>query len=169
MSNSLAMIVKVTLVALFSAGLVNAQAVPKYVAEGVVVAFQKNNRCPSCEGYKGNFAVAFENWIVLINKWKGEKFEGTGYILVHYQMYNRSLSASEINKKLKFVLRERQEHEQYQDCVGDIAFKKGEDNFLRPAEFSDYELTEPGESENIQADFKKLPCFIVDRLPVVIK
>jgi hypothetical protein len=162
-------IVRAVFLSLLSVGFVKAQVVSKHVAEGVIVAFQKNNRCPSCEGNKGNIATAIENWIVRVDKWNDEKFDGTKYILVEYQMYYRSLSASEINKKMKFVIRERQEHEQNKDCVGEIAYKKDEDYFLRPVEFSDYELTESGKLQSIPSDFKKLQCFIVDKLPVVIE
>lgn len=150
-------------------GFAKAQKAPRYVAEGMIVAFQKDKRCPSCEGNANNIAIAIEHWIVRIDKWYDEKFDGNKYILVEYQMYDRSLNESEINKKLRFVLRERMEHEQYKDCAGEIAYKEGEEYFLRPAEFSDYELTELGKLENIPSDFKKLPCFIVDRLPKVLE
>jgi len=162
----LSAIVRAAFLCLLPVGFVKGQAIPKYVVEGVVIAFQENNRCPSCEGSK-SFGIQIENWIVRVDKWNDERFERNKYILVKYQMYNRSLSASEINKKLKFVLRERMEHEQDQDCVGEIAYKKGEDYFLRPVEFSDYGLTEPGKLESIPTDFKKLPCFIVEKLPIV--
>jgi hypothetical protein len=170
MSNRiLLMIVKAAFLCLFSAGLVAAQAVQRYVAEGMVVAFQKNNRCPTCEGKSRSIALPFENWIVRIDKWDDEKFSENEFILVNYQMYDRSLSESEIHKKLKFVLRERGEHEQNHDCVGNVSYKKGEHYFLRPAEFGDYGLTEPDKIETIPPDFKKLPCFIVEELPTVVK
>lgn len=165
----LSVIVRSAFLCLLLAGFAEAQKAPNYVAEGVVVAFQKNNRCPSCEGSDGGIGIQIENWIVRVDKWNDEKFDGNKYILVEYQMYNRSLTASEINKKLKFILRERMEHEQYKDCVGNIAYKKGKNYFLRPAEFSDYGLTESGKLENIPINFKKLPCFIVEKLPVVIE
>ncbi len=161
-------IVNSTFICLLLVIFAKAQKAPRYVAEGVIVAFQKNKRCSSCEG-NTNIAIAIEHWIVRIDKWYDEKFDGNKYILVEYQMYDRSLRESEINKKLKFVLRERMEHEQYKDCVGEIAYKEGKVYFLRPAELSDYELTEPGKLENIPSDFKKLPCFIVDRLPKVLE
>jgi len=104
-----------------------------------------------------------------VDRWNDEKFAGNKYILVKYQMYDRSLSESEINKKLKFILRERREHEQNQDCVGNVSYREGEKYFLRPTEFRDYELTESGKTEEIPTDFKMLPCFIVEKLPVVIK
>jgi hypothetical protein len=167
--NILSVIVRSTFLCLLLVGLVVAQKAPKYVAEGVIIAFQRNNRCPSCEGNTGNIATAIENWIVRVDKWNDEKFDGNKYVLVEYQMYNRSLSEYEINKKLKFVLRERMEHEQNHDCIGEITYKKGDDYFLRPVEFSDYELTESGKLESIPADLKKLPCFIVDRLPKILK
>lgn len=165
----LSVIARSAFLCLLLAGFVEAQKAPKYIAEGVIVAFQKNNRCPSCEGSDGGIGIQIENWIVRVDKWKDEKFDGNKYILVNYQMYYRSLSESEINKKLKFVLRERMEHEQNQDCVGEITYKKGEDYFLRPVEFSDYGLTELGKLESIPTDFKKLPCFIIEKLPVVIE
>lgn len=166
--NILSIVVKLLLHCLLLVGIIDAQKPRKYPVEGEIVAFQKNNRCPSCEGYRG-FATQNENWIIRIDKWGDNKFESTRYVLAIYFLYDRSLSETEINKKLKFVLRERMEHEQNQDCVGNIAFNKGEDNFVRPAEFSDYELTEPGKAESIPSDFKKLHCFIVDKLPIVIK
>lgn len=134
------------------------------LVEGTVVAFNKANRCPSCEGSK-SIGTPIENWIIRVDKWKDDNFDGNEYILVEYQIYTRSLSDSEMNKKLEFTLRERKEHEQNQDCVGQITSKKGEDYLLRPVELSDYEITESGKLESIPADFKKLPCFIVDRLP----
>lgn len=145
------------------------QSVAEFSAEGHVVAYKKSSRCPTCKGTDGSIGLAVENWIVRIDKWNDEKVEGTRYILVEYQMYQRSLTETEINEKLKFVLRERMEHEQNQDCVGEISVLVGDDYFLRPAEFIDYQLTEAGDLETIPTDFKKLPCMIVVRLPVVIK
>ena len=39
---------------------------------------------------------------------------------------------------------------------------------MRPVEFSDYGLTESGKLKSIPSDFKKLPYFIVEKLPKVL-
>src|SRR5690606_38372336 len=147
----------------------SAQSVEEISAEGQIVAFKKSSRCPTCRGSDGSIGLAVENWIVRIDKWKDENVEGKRYILIEYQMYGRSLTETEINENLRFVLRERLEHEQKHDCEGTIYFKVGEDYFYRPAEFIDYQLTEAGDLESIPTDFKKLPCMVVQKLPVVIE
>lgn len=145
-----------------------AQDSGKIVADGVVVAYQKNNRCPSCKG-SISFGVQIENWIVRVDHWRDEKFAGNKYILVKYQIYDRSLSEVEIDSELRFALRERKDYETNHDCVGNIAYREGNEYFLRPAEFTDYALTEPGLGERIPRDLKSLPCFIVEKLPILLK
>ncbi len=163
----LSVIVGTILLCLFSSNAVNAQKTRNYVADGVVIAFQKNNRCPSCRGSM-SIGVQIENWIVRVDKWYDERFVGHSFILVEYQIYDRSLSDVEIDSELRFALRERKEYETNRDCVGNITYKEGEKYFLRPAEFTDYVSTEPGRRESIPPDLKQLPCFIVDTLPTPV-
>ena len=159
--------IKTTLVCLLLSVTSNAQSAPRNLV-GVVVAYKKVNRCPSCDGSNGGIGIQIEYWIVRVDDSGEKKFKGDRYILVEYQMYQRSLSDSEINEKLRFEIRERQEHEKNHDCVGDIGYKEGEDYFLRPASGKDFERTRPGEDDKVPTDLKTLPCFIVERLPKVI-
>lgn len=137
------------------------------VGEGVVVAFQKKHRCPSCKA-SGGLGTFVEYWIVRIDKWS----DGTGrdekHILVEFNIYKRGLSDREINSGgLRFTLRERREDE-HTDCLGEVVISREPTYQTRPVEPSDYERTEPGKLDEIPP-LESLPCLIADSPPVVVQ
>src|SRR5215216_2549881 len=79
------------------------------IAEGVVVAFQKDMRYRVMP-YTTGIANSVEFWIVRIDKWpyNAGKLSDQQYILVEYILYERALTDCEISaNRLRFTLRQR--------------------------------------------------------------
>lgn len=133
------------------------QDTPKeFVGEGVVVAFQKNNRYPVMGPVRG-VANFVEFWIVRIDRWTNEvePLKEKKYFRVEYNIYERGLTDCEINApRLRFKLRDLRENE-HTDCMGT---QRGP---------SDYERTTPGQRDDIPR-LDSLPCLIADHPPIVI-
>jgi len=133
-------------------------------AEGVIVAFQKNER-HRVMPYTTGIATSVEFWIVRIDKWPypAEKLTDKKYVLVKYNLYERALTDCEINaKQLRFTLRQRRENE-HTDCLDFNPERESQRSQL-----SNYELTTPGKGEKIPP-LLELPCLIADHGPVVIE
>ena len=133
------------------------QTEPKeYVGEGIVVAFQKDNRYPVMGPVRGVAHFA-EFWIVRIDKWANEvePLKEKKYFRVEYEINERGLTDCEINaSRLRIKLRELREN-QHTDCYGS------------KREPSDYVRTTPGQQDSIPP-FDSLPCLIADQPPIVI-
>jgi hypothetical protein len=133
-------------------------------AEGVIVAFQKDNRYRVMP-YTMGIATFVEFWIVRIDKWPypAEKLTDKKYVLVEYNLYERAVTDCEINaKQLRFTLRQRRDNE-HTDC---LAFDR--DTKSQRSQLSEYELTTPGKGEQIPP-LLELPCLMADHGPVVIE
>ena len=82
------------------------QGPKEIVGEGVIVAFQKANRCASCVPAP-ELGTRVEFWIVRVDSWVASMARPDKYILVKYKLYERGLSDEEINSdRLRFALRE---------------------------------------------------------------
>ena len=133
------------------------------VAEGIIVAFQRNSRHRVMPYIKG-IATPAELWIVRIDQWpyNAENLSGQKYILVEYTLYERNLTDCDINaNRLRFTLR-RQSEDRHTDCLG-AAPANGSNDY-----FSKYELTTPGKDVQIPP-LSKLPCLLADKAPVVLE
>jgi hypothetical protein len=133
-------------------------------AEGIVVAFQKDER-HRVMPYTSGIATSVEFWIVRIYKWpyNAGPLSDKEYILVNYNLYERALTDCEINaKKLRFTLRHRRE-EEHTDCLG-FSRARNSDRY----QLSNYEPTIPGKGVQIPP-LLGLPCLIADHAPVVIE
>lgn len=139
----------------------------EFSGEGVIVAFQRKHRCPSCKA-SGGLGTFAEYWIVRVDQWADDPGRDEKYILVEFNIYERGLSDREINSgKLRFTLRERREDE-HTDCLGEVIISREPTYKTRPAEFSDYERTEPGKLEAVPS-LQSLPCFVTYHPPVVVE
>lgn len=139
----------------------------EFEGEGVIVAFQKKHRCPSCKA-SGGLGTFAEYWIVRVDQWADGTGRNEKYILVEFNIYERGLSDREINSdKLRFTLRERREDE-HTDCLGEVTISREPAYKARPAELSDYERTKPGKLEAIPS-LQSLPCFVTYHPPVVVE
>ncbi|HKV36362.1 MAG TPA: hypothetical protein VJP89_18630 [Pyrinomonadaceae bacterium] len=156
MTRTLRFLAGLTILILASTLVAQEQGAPKeLVGEGIVVAFQKDNRHPVMGPVRGVAHFA-EFWIVRIDKWTSEvdPFKEK-YFRVEYNIYERGLTDCEINAtRLRFKLRERRENE-HTDCMG------------TQREPSDYLRTTPGQPDSIPT-FASLPCLIADQAPTVI-
>jgi len=131
------------------------------IAEGVIVAFQKNSR-HRVMPYNRGIATPAERWIVRIDQWpyNAGTLSNQKYILVQYWLYFRNLTDCDINaKKLRFTFR-TPEKDDYADCLG---LAKNSDDPL-----SRYELTVPGKDTQIPS-LSTLPCLAADQAPVVLE
>ena len=133
------------------------------IAEGVIVAFQKDLRYRAMPDAGGPVTFV-EFWIVRIDKWPYHvgKLSEQKYILVKYRLYERALTDCEINaNRLRFTLRQERENEPT-DCLGSVPAESPEG-----LQLSHYELTTPGKGQQIPP-LLRLPCLIVEQGPVVI-
>jgi|ERR1051325_8641670 hypothetical protein len=131
--------------------------------EGVIVAFQKDNRYRVMP-YTTGIATSVEFWIVRIDNWPhpAEKLSDKKYILVEYNLYFRALTDCEINaKQLRFTLRQRREDE-HTDCLDFHPAR-----ISQRSQLSNYELTTQGKGDQIPP-LLEMPCLIADEGPVVI-
>lgn len=138
------------------------------VGEGIIVAFQKQHRCSSCDPNRtpGPDAEHAEYWVVRIDNWIGDATRPGGYILVKYDIHGFGLSDREINRRaLRFQLRERREGEAV-DCRGAVI--GSEPYSKRPSVLSDYEYTRPGSLQTIPP-LETLPCFVSEDRPTPVK
>jgi hypothetical protein len=135
--------------------------------EGVIVAFQKQNRYPEKPFSKG-IATFAEYWVVRIDKWAEETGKDQKYILVQFNLYKRGINDSEINSsKLRFSLRGRRADE-HTDCLGRVFVGRGRSSETRQAKLSDYQRTKAGIADEIPP-LESLSCFIADEPPVVVE
>ena len=129
------------------------------VAEGVIVAFQKNSRYKVMPYVKG-IATPAEFWIVRIDQWpyNAGRVADEKFARVTYPLYERNLTDCDINaKRLRFTLRENE----YARCPDSA------DNSDEP-ELTQYERTTPGKDAQMPP-LSKLPCLIAGRAPVVLE
>lgn len=132
-------------------------------AEGSVVAFKSQSRCPNCAGHSGGIGIQVENWIVRVDSWTGAEAKEFRYILVEYKMYERSPSSKEIESRLRFSLL-GPNLSQETDCLGTVRVEDDKGSRVKPTELGDFERTSIGKLDDL-AEFRSFPCFVVSRLP----
>lgn len=139
----------------------------RFSGEGHVVAYRQSSRCAECPGFSGGaMGTQIEHWIVKVDRWIGDIQRKKEFVLVEYQMYDRSPSEEKLKMTLRFQFKEWNAKPPA-DCFGIIVEGEEGNRIGRRPVLSDYKIIGDVNEEGLK-EFQKFPCLIVDRMPEVV-